>query len=101
MRGVDGKISIGDYVLTGGEIPAMVLTDALARMLPGVVKERESVENDSFYDGRLDWSHYSRPAEFRGMKVPEVLLSGNHRAIEEWRKKDALEKTAKKRPDLL
>lgn len=101
MSWVDREISIGDYVLTGGEIPALVLVDALARMLPGVVKERESVENDSFYDGRLDCSHYSRPAEFRGMKVPEVLLSGNHKAIEEWRKKDALEKTAKKRPDLL
>lgn len=101
MRWVDREISIGDYVLTGGEIPALVLVDTLARMVPGVVKERESVENDSFYDERLDCSHYSRPAEFRGVKVPEVLLSGNHKAIEEWRKKDALEKTAKKRPDLL
>ncbi|OGR87747.1 MAG: tRNA (guanosine(37)-N1)-methyltransferase TrmD [Elusimicrobia bacterium RIFCSPLOWO2_01_FULL_60_11] len=101
MRWVDREISIGDYVLTGGEIPAMVLTDALARMVPGVVKERESVEKDSFFDGKLDCSHYSRPAEFKGMKVPPVLLSGNHKAIEEWRKSEALEKTAKKRPDLL
>ena len=101
MAWVDREISIGDYVLTGGEIPAMALVDALARMVPGVVKERESVEKDSFFDGKLDCSHYSRPAEFKGMKVPAVLLSGNHKAIEEWRKKDALEKTAKKRPDLL
>ena len=101
MSWVDREISIGDYVLTGGEIPALVLTDALARMVPGVVKEKESVENDSFYDGRLDCSHYSRPAEFRKMKVPEVLLSGNHKAIGEWRKKDALEKTMRKRPDLI
>jgi tRNA (guanine37-N1)-methyltransferase len=103
MSWVDREISIGDYVLTGGEIPAMVLMDSLARMVPGVVKERESVENDSFYDGRgrLDCSHYSRPAEFLGLKVPEVLLSGNHKAIEAWRKKDALEKTERKRPDLL
>ncbi len=101
MRWVDEEISIGDYVLTGGEIPAMVLTDALARMIPGVVKEQSSVENDSFYQGLLDCSHYSRPAEFLGMKVPEVLLSGNHRAIEKWRKVDAMERTLKKRPDLI
>ncbi|OGR82559.1 MAG: tRNA (guanosine(37)-N1)-methyltransferase TrmD [Elusimicrobia bacterium RIFCSPLOWO2_01_FULL_54_10] len=101
MSWIDREVSIGDYVLTGGEIPAMVLTDALARMVPGVVKEQESVENDSFYDGKLDCSHYSRPAEFMKMKVPGVLLSGNHKDIKEWRKKDALEKTIKKRPDLL
>ena len=101
MTWVDREISIGDYVLTGGEIPAMVLVDALARMVPGVVKERESVEKDSFFDGKLDCSHYSRPAEFKGMKVPQVLMSGNHKAIEEWRKKEALDRTARKRPDLL
>ncbi len=100
MTWVDEEISIGDYVLTGGEIPAMVLTDALARMVPGVVKEWGSVENDSFYNGRLDCSHYSRPAQFLGMKVPDVLLSGNHKAIEEWRKQDAEARTLKKRPDL-
>lgn len=101
MRWMDREISIGDYVLTGGEIPALVLTDALARMVPGVVKEWDSVCNDSFFSEGLDCAHYSRPADFQGMKVPKVLLSGNHKAIEEWRRRDALSRTLKKRPDLL
>ena len=101
MDFVDEEISIGDYVLTGGEIPAMVLVDAVARMLPGVVKEEASVKNDSFYNGFLDYPHYTRPAVFKGLKVPEVLLSGNHKKIEEWRKRESLERTKKRRPDLI
>ncbi|MCX5782715.1 MAG: tRNA (guanosine(37)-N1)-methyltransferase TrmD [Elusimicrobia bacterium] len=97
----DKEISIGDYVLTGGELPAMVLIDAVARHLPGVVKEKNSVERDSFYNGLLDYPHYTRPKEFQKMKVPETLLSGNHKEIEKWRKKQSLEKTFLKRPDLL
>ncbi len=98
---VDEEISIGDYVLTGGEIPALVLIDAVARQIPGVVKEQESVEKDSFYNGLLDYPCYTRPEEFEGKKVPEVLLSGNHAEIEKWRKEQALAKTKEKRPDLL
>ncbi|MDR1401294.1 MAG: tRNA (guanosine(37)-N1)-methyltransferase TrmD [Endomicrobium sp.] len=98
---IDGEISIGDYVLTGGEIPAMVLTDVVVRMLPGVVKERDSIENDSFYKGLLDCPHYTRPAVFRGHKVPEVLLSGNHKKIYEWCEKEAYRRTKERRPDLL
>jgi tRNA (guanine37-N1)-methyltransferase len=95
------EISIGDYVLTGGELPAMVLIDAVSRMIPGVVKERESFENDSFYTGLLEHPHYTRPREFRGMVVPDVLLSGNHAMIEQWRRKESLRRTLKCRPDLL
>ncbi len=98
---IDMEVSIGDYVLTGGEIPAMVLTDCIARMLPGVVQDKLSVEQDSFYNGQLDYPHYTRPAEFKKMKVPAVLLSGNHSDIEKWRKEQALERTKKRRPDLL
>jgi len=98
---VDEEISIGDYVLTGGEIPAMVLIDAVARQIPGVVKEEDSVKKDSFYNGILDYPCYTRPEEFEGKKVPEVLLSGNHAEIEKWRQEKALEKTKQKRPDLL
>lgn len=98
---IDMEVSIGDYVLTGGEIPAMVLTDCIARMLPGVVQDKLSVEQDSFYNGLLDYPHYTRPAEFKKMKVPAVLLSGNHSDIEKWRKEQALERTKKRRPDLL
>lgn len=102
LRWVDEEVSIGDYVVTGGELPAMVLTDALCRMVPGVVKEWESVENDSFYKpGLLDCSHYTRPALFMGMQVPETLVSGNHKAIEQWRRKSALQNTLEKRPELL
>lgn len=98
---VDEEISIGDYVLTGGELPAMVLIDAVARHIPGVVKEEASVITDSFYAGLLDYPAYTRPEEFEGQKVPEVLLSGHHAEIERWRRKEALRRTLKRRPDLL
>ena len=101
MRWVDREISIGDYVLTGGELPAMVLVDTVSRLVPGVVKERESIEKDSFFFQGLDCSQYTRPKEFLGMKVPEVLMSGDHKEIESWRRKDSMENTLKKRPDLL
>jgi tRNA (guanine37-N1)-methyltransferase len=97
----DEEISIGDYVLTGGEIPAMVLVDSLARLQPGALGDEDAARNDSFYDGILDHPHYTRPAEFRGLKVPEVLLSGNHQQIAAWRRARAMEGTARKRPDLL
>ena len=96
----DEEISIGDYVLTGGELPAMVLVDALTRLIPGVLGHKDSTRDESFSADLLEYPQYSRPADFKGMKVPEVLLSGNHKKIEEWRKKKALETTKKKRPDL-
>jgi len=95
------EISIGDYVLSGGEIPALVLIEAVTRLLPGVVGRAESIEQDSFEDGILDHPHYTRPREFRGMEVPEVLVSGDHAAIEKWRREAALRKTERNRPDLL
>lgn len=98
---VDEEVSIGDYVLSGGEVPAMVLIEALARQVPGVVGLPESVENDSFRRGLLDYPHYTRPRVVEGLSVPEVLLSGNHEAIAEWQRKRALEMTSRKRPDLL
>jgi tRNA (guanine37-N1)-methyltransferase len=98
---VDEELSIGDYVLTGGELAALVVIDATARLIPGVLGDEESAYRDSFGDGLLDHPHYTRPAEFRGMKVPEVLLSGNHDAIARWRRREALKATLKKRPDLL
>jgi len=98
---VDQEVSIGDYVLTGGEIPAMVLVDAVARLLPGVLGHDESKKNDSFYNGILDYPHYTRPQEFKGMKVPEILLSGNHQLVDRWRKKEALKRTYLMRPDLI
>jgi len=98
---IDEEISIGDYVLTGGELPAMVLVDCVARNLPGVVKEEDSVKNDSFYNGLLDNPHYTRPAVFRKKGVPEVLLSGHHKKIEQWRRKESLKRTLQRRPDLL
>ena len=101
MDWIDEEISIGYYVLTGGEIPAMVLTDAIARLIPGVVKEWDSIVHDSFFSSKLDYSHYTRPQKFLEKEVPEVLISGNHQEIDEWRKKDSLSKTLKKRPDLL
>ncbi len=97
----DAEISIGDYVLTGGEIPAMVVIDAVCRLLPGVLGEKESPLTDSFYDGLLEYPQYTRPRVFRGMAVPEVLLSGNHGQIRKWRRKEALKRTLQKRPDLL
>ncbi len=98
---VTREISIGDYVLSGGELPAMVLIDSLARLIPGVIGDAESALEDSFQDGLLEAPQYAKPAEFRGMKVPEVLLGGNHAEIREWRLERSLEKTRRRRPDLL
>ena len=98
---VDEEISIGDYVLSGGELPAMVLIEALSREVPGVVQLPGSVERDSFRSGLLDYPHYTRPPEVEGLAVPEVLLSGDHAAIERWRLRSALAATLAKRPDLL
>jgi tRNA (guanine37-N1)-methyltransferase len=95
------EVSIGDYVLSGGELPALVVIEAVARLVPGVVGKVESLRRESFEEGLLDHPHYTRPAEFRGMRVPEVLLSGDHAAIERWRREAALEKTRRNRPDLL
>ena len=96
------EVSIGDYVLSGGEAPALVLLEAVTRLVPGVIGRGESHERDSFgADGMLDHPHYTRPAEFRGMRVPDVLLSGNHAEIERWRREAAREKTRRMRPDLL
>jgi tRNA (guanine37-N1)-methyltransferase len=98
---VTEEISIGDYVLSGGEPAAIVVVDSIVRLLPGALGSDTSAENDSFSDGLLDCPHYTRPAEFRGMKVPEVLLNGNHAEIEKWRAEKALEKTRSIREDLL
>jgi tRNA (guanine37-N1)-methyltransferase len=96
------EVSIGDYVLSGGEVPALVVLEAVTRLVPGVIGREESHERDSFGpDGLLDHPHYTRPAEYRGMKVPEVLLSGDHAEVERWRREAALEKTRRNRPDLL
>lgn len=95
------ELSIGDYVLSGGELPALVLVEVISRMLPGVVGDWESVETDSFYDGLLGPPQYTRPPEFREAPVPEVLMSGNHAAIRRWRRKEALRATRARRPDLL
>jgi tRNA (guanine37-N1)-methyltransferase len=97
----DEEISIGDAVLTGGEVPALVVIDAVSRFVPGVLGRAEAAEQDSFADGRLDSPYYTRPAEFRGRRVPEVLLSGDHGAIARWRARMALDATRTKRPDLL
>ncbi len=98
---VDEEVSIGDYVLTGGELPAMVLVDAVARYLPDVLGSENSVEEESFSNGLLEYPHYTRPQEFMGLKVPEVLLSGHHKNIEKWKKEESLKITKKNRPDLL
>ncbi len=98
---VNEEISIGDYVLSGGEPAALVLADAIVRLLPGALGNENSAENDSFSEGVLDYPHYTQPREFRGMEVPEVLLSGNHGEIEKWRNEKALEKTRRIRRDLL
>ncbi len=95
------EISIGDYVLTGGELAAMVIVDAVARFVPGVIGDAASVAADSFAEGLLDYPQYTRPAEFRGMTVPEVLLSGNHAAIRRWRRAQQVRRTIERRPDLL
>jgi tRNA (guanine37-N1)-methyltransferase len=98
---VDEELSIGDYVLTGGEPAALVVIDAVSRLLPGVLGDEESACRDSFSDGLLDHPHYTRPADFRGMRVPDVLLSGNHAEITRWRRREALRATLLKRPELL
>lgn len=98
---VHEELSIGDYVLTGGEIPAMVITDALTRLIPGVLGKDTMETGDSHYNGMLEHPHYTRPREFRGIVVPEVLLSGNHEEIRAWRESKALEKTKTMRPDML
>ena len=95
------EISIGDYVLTGGEIPAMVIIDSVSRLVPGVLGGDDSLQDESFMNRMLEYPQYTRPAEFRGMKVPEVLKSGNHSKIEEWRMKNAIMRTQERRPDLL
>jgi tRNA (guanine37-N1)-methyltransferase len=94
-------LSIGDYVLSGGELPALVIVDAVARLVPGVVGDEESVARDTFARGLLDYPQYTRPAEFRGMGVPPVLLSGHHAEIEKWRRREVLKRTLERRPDLL
>lgn len=98
---VDDEISIGDYVLTSGVLPALVITDSVVRLIPGVLGDIQSAEEDSFADGILDHPHYTRPADYKGWKVPDILLSGNHAAIEEWRHQTAMEATRQRRPDLL
>ena len=94
------EISIGDYVLSGGEIAAMVIVDAVSRMIPGVVGAPESIKNDSFFSGLLQFPQYTRPASYRGKDVPEILLSGNHSEIEKWRREQAINRTNKRRPEL-
>lgn len=98
---VTDEISIGDYVLTGGELPAMVVIDSVVRLLPGALGNETSAVSDSFSTGLLEHPHYTRPAEFRGWKVPDILLSGHHEKIAEWRRKESLRRTWKRRPDLL
>lgn len=98
---VDEEISIGDYVLTGGELPALVVADAVARMLPGVLANEEAFTLESHYDGLLEYPQYTRPEEWRGRRVPEVLLSGHHANIGLWRRQQALERTLERRPDML
>lgn len=98
---VDEEVSIGDYVLMGGELPALVVIEAVSRHVPGVLGNPDSAENESFADGLLDCPHYTRPSEFRGMKVPDALLSGNHGAIARWRRQEALRLTLERRPEML
>lgn len=98
---VTDEVSIGDYVLTGGELPAMVVVDAVARLIPGVLGEAASAEEDSFSTGLLEYPHYTRPREYRGLAVPEVLLSGHHEKIRKWRRRQSLLRTLERRPELL
>jgi tRNA (guanine37-N1)-methyltransferase len=98
---VDEEVSIGDYVLTGGEIPAMAVLDSVVRLVPGALGNSESALNESFSTGLLDCPHYTRPPEYRGLKVPEILMSGDHARIERWRREKALEKTLQTRPELV
>ena len=98
---VSDEVSVGDYVLTGGEIPAMVIVDATARLLPGALGDATSAAGDSFWDGLLDYPHYTRPRQWRGLEVPEVLVSGDHERIRRWRRERSLERTRRRRPELL
>lgn len=98
---VDEELSLGDYVLTGGELAAMTVIEASIRLIPGVLGDERSALEDSFSEGLLDFPHYTRPSEFRGMKVPEVLLSGNHEEVRIWRRRESLRRTLERRPDLL
>jgi tRNA (guanine37-N1)-methyltransferase len=98
---IDDELSIGDYVLTNGGLPAMVVIDAVTRLIPGALGDDESARDESFSHGLLEYPHYTRPAEFRGMKVPEVLMSGNHAEIEKWRREQARMRTKERRPDLM
>jgi tRNA (guanine37-N1)-methyltransferase len=98
---VDQEWSIGDYVISGGELAAMVCIDAMTRLLPGALGHEQSAQQDSFSDGLLDYPHYTRPEEYKGIKVPEVLMNGNHRHIEDWRERQSLGRTWQRRPDLL
>ena len=98
---VDEEISIGDYVLTGGELPAMVLVEAISRLVPGVLGDPESVVEESFHDDLLEYPQYTRPRDYEGLKVPEILVSGDPKKIRDWQKAEALKKTAQVRPDLL
>jgi tRNA (guanine37-N1)-methyltransferase len=98
---IDDDISIGDFVLSGGEIAAMTIVDAVTRLIPGVLGSTESAESDSFGDGLLEYPQYTRPPEFRGLEVPEILLSGNHELIRRWRRRESLRKTRQLRPDLM
>jgi tRNA (guanine37-N1)-methyltransferase len=98
---VTDEISIGDYVLTGGELPALILIDAITRLIPGVLGDPDGAMDDSHATGLLEYPHYTRPAEYRGWKVPEILLSGDHAKIEHWRREQSLQRTLKRRPDLL
>lgn len=98
---IDDEISIGDFILTGGELAALVIIDAVSRLLPGVLGLEEGARKESFHSGLLEHPHYTRPREFRGLKVPDVLISGNHREIERWRRKEALRWTMERRPDLI
>jgi len=98
---IHDELSIGDYVLTNGGLPAMVVIDAVTRLIPGALGDDESATDESFSHGLLEYPHYTRPAEFRGMKVPEVLMSGNHAEIEKWRREQAKQRTAERRPDLM
>ena len=98
---VTDQISVGDYVLTGGELPAMILIDAVSRFLPGVLGDPDGADDDSFSNGLLEYPHYTRPVEFRGWRVPEELLSGNHALIARWRQEQSMVRTKKNRPDLL
>lgn len=102
IRGlVDEEISIGDYVLTCGEIPALVLVDAVVRLIPGVLGHKDSTRSESFEESLLEYPQYTRPAEFEGMKVPDILLSGDHKKIDAWRRAEALKRTKQRRPDLV